>query len=155
MQKHLSFFFLARPEAGPKGGKKTRSETCQDPAAYRFEPLLGSFMNQLVGDSQIAPSSQAVGSRAVADVSAAWTPPVPALPHLMDVLSHPDVQAGPTPEPPALATHDALCGVVARAVRLLINSLLPVITDRLRLASCSICQVTSPTGTCGIALASG
>lgn len=95
-------------------------------------------MNQLVGDSQIAPSSQAVGSRAVADVSAAWTPPVPALPDLMNVLPHPDVQAGPTPESPPLATHNALRGVVARAVCLLIDSLLPVTTDRLRLAWCGL-----------------
>ena len=109
-------------------------ETCQEAAAYRFEALLGSLVNELVGDSQIAPSSQAVGSRAVADVPAAWTPPVPSLPHFMDVLSHPDVQAGPTPESPPLATHNALCGVVAGAVRLLINRFLPVTTDRLRLA---------------------
>ena len=43
----------------------------------------------------------------------------------MNVLTHPDVQARPTPEPPALASDDALCGVVARAIGLFINSLLP------------------------------
>ena len=118
----------------PQRRQENKEETHQDPAAYRFEPLLGSLVNQLVGDGQIAPSSQAVGSRAVADVSAAWTPPVPALPDLMNVLPHPDVQAGSTPEAPPLATHNALPGVVAGAVRLLINSLLPVTTDRLRLA---------------------
>ncbi len=43
----------------------------------------------------------------------------------MNVLTHPDVQARPTPEPPALASDNALCGVVARAVGLFVNCLLP------------------------------
>lgn len=112
--------------------------SCQDPSAYRFEALLRRLMDQLIGDSQIPPGSQAVGSGTVADVSAAGAPPVPALLDFMDVLSHPDVQAGATPEPPPLAPHDALGGVVAGAVGLLINSLLPVTTDRLQVATCRL-----------------
>ena len=53
----------------------------------------------------------------------------------MYVLSHPDVQAGATPEAPPLAAHNALCGVVARAVCLLINSLLPVTTCKAQSAT--------------------
>lgn len=53
----------------------------------------------------------------------------------MDVLSHSDVQAGPTPEAPPLAPHNALGGVVAGAVGLLINRFLPVTTDRLQMAT--------------------
>lgn len=83
-------------------------------------------MDQLVGDSQVAPGTQAVGSGAVTYVSTAWTSPVPTLADFMDVLSHPDIQTRAAPEAPALATHNALGGVVAGAVCLLVDSLLPV-----------------------------
>ena len=83
-------------------------------------------MYELVGDCQVPPSTQAIGSRAVADVSAAGTPPVLSAFHLMQVLSHPNVQAGPTPEAPALASNYALGGVVAGAEGFGINGLLPV-----------------------------
>ena len=47
----------------------------------------------------------------------------------MDVLSHSDVKAGATPEATALATNDALGGIVARAVCLLVNGLLSEATQ--------------------------
>ena len=99
--------------------------------AYRLEALLCGFMYQLVGDSQVAPSTQAVGSRAVTDVSAAWTPPLSAAADFMNVLSHPDVQTRATPEAAPLTAHYPLCGIVARAVCLLVHSLLPVVAQML------------------------
>lgn len=98
---------------------------------YRLETLLGGLMYELIGDCQVAPSSQAVGTRAVTDVSAARTSPVPAVLDLMYVFSHSDVQAGATPEASAFASHDALGRVVTWAVGLLINGLLPAITGQL------------------------
>ena len=83
-------------------------------------------MYELVGDCQIPPGTQAVDSRAVADVSAAWTPPVLPAFDLMQIFSHPDVQAGSTPEPPALSSNYTLGGIVAGAEGFGINGLLPV-----------------------------
>ena len=97
---------------------------------YRLEALLGGLMYELIGDSQVAPSSQAVCTRAITDVSAAWASPVPAMLDLMYVLSHPDVQAGTTPEASPLAPHNALGGIVAWAVGLLVNGLLPAIAGQ-------------------------
>lgn len=61
--------------------------------AYRLEALLGSLVDELIGDRQVPPCPKAVGPRAVTDVTAARTPPfLPAL-DFMNVLAHPDVQA--------------------------------------------------------------
>ena len=97
---------------------------------YRLETLLGGLMYELIGDCQVAPSSQAVGTGAVTDVSTARTSPVPAVLDLMDVFPHPDVQAGATPEASAFASHDALGRVVTWAVGLLIDGLLPAMTGQ-------------------------
>ncbi len=98
-------------------------------------------MDELISDSQIAPGSQAISPRAVADIPAARTPPISAVLHLMYVLPHPDEQTRPTPEAPPFTTHDTLCGVVARAVGLLIYGLLPVVA--VESAGISLLQLTS------------